>query len=386
MAQARNAKGGGSIRKRPDGRWEARYTTGRDAGTGKQVQKSVYGKTQTEVRKKLQAACVAIDDGIYIDPVKFTLGTWLDIWLKDYTPNLKPQTLRAYEGHIRIQIKPALGAVKLSALSTHQIQTLYNRLGKGDGDSPALSAKTVKNVHGVLHKALKQAVEMGFIKYNPSEACKIPRIDKPKIKPLEDTEIRQFMQAIKGHKYETFFLLALFTGMRLGELIGLTWDCIDFKNGTIQIYRQLQYFKGGFRFGTLKNGKPRIITPAQSVMKLLQEHKKTQNEWRLKAGTLWVAGDFVFTNEVGTHYAHVTVSHNYKRIVRSLGYIESRFHDLRHSYAVAALQSGVIVKTVQENLGHYSSAFTLDVYGHVSDQMRRDGAEKMEQFIKGLYE
>lgn len=136
----------------------------------------------------------------------------------------------------------------------------------------------------------------------------------------------------------------------------------------------------------LKKDMPHRITPAPAVMRLLQEHKRIQNEWRLKAGPLWQAGDFVFTNEIGAHYAHVSVSTAYKKIARSLGLNESRFHDLRHTYAVAALQSGDVVKTVQENLGHHSPAFTLDVYGHVSEQMRRDSAEKMERFIRGLSE
>ena len=154
QSKAKNAKGGGTIRKRPYGRWEARFTLGRDEGTGKQIQRSVYGKTQAEVRKKLQAACVSIDEGTYADPVKYTVGDWLNVWFEDYTSNLKPHTLRSYETKINNHIKPAIGAVKLSALTTHQIQTFYNQLIKGSDKVPALSAKTVKNTHGVLHKAL----------------------------------------------------------------------------------------------------------------------------------------------------------------------------------------------------------------------------------------
>lgn len=122
------------------------------------------------------------------------------------------------------------------------------------------------------------------------------------------------------------------------------------------------------------------------VLRLLQEHKRIQNEWRLKAGASWGEGDLIFTDKLGTHYAHGTISHNFKRIARSLGFNELRFHDLRHSYAVAALQSGDQIKTVQENLGHYSAAFTLNVYAHVTNQMRKDSADKMERFIQGLYE
>ncbi len=114
----RNAQGGGTIRQRPDGRWEARYTVGRDPGTGKQVQRSVYGKTQKEVRQKLQQACIAIDDGMYSEPNKMTLSQWLDIWFSEYTGEVKPLTLKSYNVHINNHLKPALGAVKLSALST----------------------------------------------------------------------------------------------------------------------------------------------------------------------------------------------------------------------------------------------------------------------------
>ena len=387
MSKAKkNAKGAGTIRKRSDGLWEARYTVGRDPGTGKQIQKSVYGKTQAEVRKKLQVACIAIDEGIYTDPVKFTLADWLDAWIADYTSNLKPLTMKSYKGHIENHIKPAMGAIRLSALNTHQIQRFYNKLVKGDENTQGISPKTLKNLHGVLHKALKQAVEMGYLKFNPSDACRIPRIEKPEIKPLEDNDIAVFINAIKEHKYETLYLVDLFTGMRQGEILGLTWDCIDFECGTITIYRQLQKIDGEYKFVSLKNDKPRCIAPAHSVMQMLQEHKRKQNELRLRAGEIWENSNLVFTNETGRHLAHVTVSTCFKRIVKSIGLSEVRFHDLRHSYAVAALQSGDDIKTVQENLGHHSASFTLDVYGHVSEKMRRESSERMERFIKNISE
>jgi integrase len=381
----RNAQGGGSIRKRKDGTWEARYTIGRDPGTGKQIQKSVYGKTQAEVRKKLQAACISIDEGIYMEPSKMTFGSWLDIWINEYVGDIKPLTLKSYQSHINNHIKPALGAVKLSALCTHEIQKLYNDVYKGSDDKKALSPKTILNLHGVVHKALTQAIEIGYIKFNPADACKLPRIEKPKINPLEDYEITAFLQAIKGHKYERIYLVDIFTGMRQAEIIGLTWDCIDFENGTIYIYQQLQKIKGIYKFGSLKNDKTRTITPAPSVMKVLQEQKKTQTEWHIKAGQAWDNKDnLVFTNEIGGHLAHFTVYKHFKLLVKSIGLSETRFHDLRHTYAVASLQSGDDIKTVQENLGHHTAAFTLNVYGHVSERMKKDSAQRMEGFIKGV--
>lgn len=378
--------GGGTIRKRSDGRWEARYTNGFDPKTGKQLQKSVYGKTQADVRKKLQAVCSAINTGNYIEPSKLTVGNWFDIWLKEYTGSIKPLTLKSYTVAINNHIKPSLGAIKLSSLGTHSIQAFYNKLLNGSEEIAGLSPKTIKNVHGVVHKALQQACEINYLNANPSNACKLPRVEKTKIKPMEETEISNFIKAIKGHQFENLYLFTLFTGMRQGEVLGLTWDSVDLQNGTILIYQQLQRIDGVYKFVSLKNDKSRNITLPPFIIKLLQEHKAMQNQWRLLAGSSWDNSNHVFSNQLGGHLAHVTVSTNYKKIVKSIGLPDARFHDLRHSYAVAALQSGDDIKTVQENLGHHTASFTLDVYGHVSDRMKIDSANRMENFIKTVHE
>lgn len=166
----RNAAGTGSIRKKTvtrDGKeytyWEARYTEGYDPGTGKQIQRSVTGKTQKEVAQKLKAATAAIDAGTYIVPSKMTVGEWLDIWQQDYLGSVKPRTLDSYRTTVETYLKPAFGAVKLDALATHVIQRFYNSLQKGQGPRQPLSPKTIRNVHGVLHKALQQAVELGYL-------------------------------------------------------------------------------------------------------------------------------------------------------------------------------------------------------------------------------
>lgn len=380
----RNAHGSGTIRKRKDGVWEARYTSGYDPVTGKQVQKSVYGGSQSIVRKKLLAVCAAIDIGNHIEPSKLTFAQWVDIWLKDYTGSIKPLTLKSYKVAINNHIKPALGSIKLSALGTHSIQTFYNNLFNGSEETPGLSAKTIKNIHGVVHKSLQQAVKINYIRANPSNACDLPRVVKTKIKPLDENQISVFIKAISGHQFENLFLTTLFTGMRQGEILGLTWDSVDLENGSIHIYQQLQRIDGFYEFVSLKNDKTRNITLPPFIIKLLQGHKAQQNQWRLMAGAAWDNSNLVFTNQLGGHLCHVTVSTNYKKIVKSIGLPNARFHDLRHSYAVAALQSGDDIKTVQENLGHHTASFTLDVYGHVSDRMKTDSANRMENFIKGV--
>lgn len=375
----RNAQGSGSIRQRPDGRWEARYTVGRDPGTGKQIRKSVYGKTQAEVRKKLNAVTVAIDNGTYIEPSKLKVADWLGIWIDEYGLNLKPLTLKSYRTQINQHINPALGNVRLIALKPHHIQKFYNDLNN------TFSPKTIKNIHGVLHKGLKKACELGYLQTNPADSCNLPKVIKSEIKPLDKSEIPAFLETIKGDPFEALFTVDIFTGMRQSEIIGLTWDCVNFGDSVIRLYRQWQRLKGGCQFTNLKNGKPRIIKPAAFVMDILKTVKVRQAENRLLAGSAWDNSyDFVFTNELGHPINHVTLLKHLKKIADKIDRPDLRFHDLRHTYAVISLQAGDDIKTVQENLGHYSAAFTLDTYAHVTDSMREESAKRMDSFIKNL--
>ncbi|WP_352408753.1 site-specific integrase, partial [Lawsonibacter hominis] len=358
---------------------------GRDPGTGKQIQRSITGKTQKEVAQKLKAATASIDQGTYTAPSKMTVGDWLDIWSSDYLGGVKPYTLRSYTNQIRNHIKPALGAVKLEALDAHTIQAFYNGLGVGHEGRPGLSPASVKTVHGVLHQALKQAMINGYIRFNPAEACKLPRIERKEIVPLNEKQSTAFLNAVKGHPFEMLYTLDLFTGMRRGEILGLTWDCVDFKKGTIRIEKQLQREKkkgGVYIFAPLKNDRTRMITPAPFVMKLLKAHRGKQTEQRLKAGELWEDSGLVFTDGMGHHLNGETVYKNFKRIVADLGIPSARLHDLRHTYAVASIRSGDDVKTIQQNLGHATAAFTLDVYCHVTEEMKKASAARMETYIK----
>lgn len=381
----RRAKGEGNIRQRKDGTWEARFVTGIDPGTGKDIRKSVYAKTQKEVRQKMTAAIAALDNDDYREPCKMTLAQWLDIWQTEYLGGVKPSTAALYKNQIRLYIKPSLGATKLETLNPHTIQAFYNKLGKERDGKPGLTGKSIKNVHGILHKALEQAMKVGYIRVNPANACTLPRIVKKEIKPLDEDATLLFVKAIQGHEHEIVFLVTLFTGMRQGEVLGLSWDCVDFDKGTLNINKQLQKAPGGgstYSLTSPKNGKGRIITPAPFVMDLLRKQRRRQAEWQLKAGPVWENGwNLVFTNMVGDHLMPHTVYHNFKRVVASIGQPNTRFHDLRHTYAVNSIRAGDDIKTVQMNLGHHTAAFTLDQYVHVTEQMNKESADRMQQFI-----
>ena len=386
----RNAQGAGSIRQRADGTWEARYTVGRDPGTGKQLRKSVYGKTQKEVRQKLSQAVAALDNGDYFQPSKMTLSRWVERWLQEYTGDKKYLTVKHYKAQCKTHIVPSLGAVKLSELAPPQIQAFYNGLQR-DG----LAAKSVRNIHGILTKCLSTAVQVGYLRSNPASMVTLPKIEKKEIHPLTDEQVKDFLRVSAGDEYEILLKMILFTGLRESEAIGLTWDCIDFKAGTMKICKQLQkrpLSDGGFTFAPLKNDKSRSLRPAHFVLELLERRKREQAAQRLKVGELWEGwhtaeeqkSALVFTTATGGNLSPQTVYNHYKKLAVKIGAPDSRVHDLRHTFAVLSLQNGDDVKTVQGNLGHATAAFTLDVYGHVSERMKEDSAARMEEYIKGL--
>ena len=379
----RTAKGGGSIRYREDKKlWEARYSAGRDPGTGKQIQKSIYGKTKEEVRKKLALKIVEFDSGILSDPTQMRVRDWAEIWQRDYQNSVKPSTREQYAYNIRRHIVPSIGAVKLSKLTPPMIQRFYNK------SLETLSPKSVRNIHGILHKMLSQAVKVRYLPLNPCDACEPPTVPRQEIQPLTPEQVSLFLREIRGTVNEKMLIVDIFTGLRQSEIIGLTWDCIDFDRGTITIYRQYRkerHFGGNgvYQFSPLKSNKPRTITPALTVINALKQVKDEQDRFAKESGEYSNPEGFVFTNHMGKPIPPSTVYGNFKRIARKIGCPDARYHDLRHTFATLSLQNGDDIKTVSSNLGHATVAFTLDVYGHVSEQMKKDSADRMENLIKG---
>lgn len=379
----KKANGSGTIRKRADGRWEGKYTLGYDPKTGKLIRKSVYGKTQKEVRLALSKIVSEMDSGTYAEPSKMKVSQWLDEWLASYTMNIKPATRSAYEEHIRVHIKPSLGDIPLKQLSTRDIQQLYTNLLK----ERELSPKTVRNIHGVLHRTLEQAKLLGCIRVNPTDAAVTPRVEKKQVETLDAEDIGKFLAAIRGTKYEYPLFVAVFTGLRQGELLGLTWDCVDFENGLLLINKQHNRVKGDteFRFASLKNDKARVLTAADEVMEVLKLQKERQTAWAATLGDGWSNPDhLVFTTEFGRYINNKILYQNFKRIMRKLGKPDLRFHDLRHTYAVNSLRAGDDIKTVQENLGHATASFTLATYAHATPGMKRESAKRMTKFIRSV--
>ena len=361
--------------------YEARYTEGFDPRTGKQIQRSISDKSKKVVAKKLKAALAAIDAGTYKAPCKMTVAQWLDIWVAEYLNSVKPLTKHNYNKQVQKHFKPALGAVRLDALDTHTIQRFYNSLS-----ASGLSPKTVKNLHGILHCALQQAIACDYLSRNPADACKLPKVTKPEIKPLEPVEIARLLKEAEQDDYCNLFIVAMFTGMRQGELLGLAWECVDFKSGIITVKQQLQCKDGNYFLETPKSGKNRTILPAPIVMDALRNQLERQQKEQEQAGKMWDNQfNLVFTDALGKYLVRRTVVKHFKKISQRAGISDdARFHDLRHSFAVSSLYAGDDIKTVQANLGHATAQFTLDVYGHVTQKMRQDSANRMQKFYEQL--
>lgn len=382
----RGAKGAGNIRKRTitrNGRqytyWEGRVTTGRDPTTGKQVQRYFSAKTQKEVLEKMQKVAVAVNDGTYTPPSKLTVGQWLDLWADNYLGGVKYNTVRIYKGNIKNHITPALGGVRLSDLHPHTVQVFINGL-KG------LSPQSVRMVHQVLHHALERAVMLGYIPKNPAAGCVLPRKAQKEIHPLDDEQAAALLDAARGGELEHMVTVALFTGLRISELLGLTWDAIDFERGTITVDKQLATFyaqKEAGPFTTPKSGKPRTIASAAFVMAALPCPAPPPDGGAAPGGL-----GLEQSTRAGIHRgergpgAPADGGQAFPALTKAAGLEGVRFHDLRHTYAVNAIRAGDDIKTIQSNLGHATAAFTLDRYAHFTERMRQDSAQRMEGFIK----
>lgn len=310
---------------------------------------------------------------------EFTVAEWNNYWLVVYCKGIKETTFRSYESISVNHIQPVLGRIKLCELTNEDVQLFINSLKLGVGMEEPLSAKTIKNVHGALHKCLDVAKNNGYIDVNPADKIILPVIEHFEMHSLTDEELDIFIKAIKGHEKEYVYLTAILCGLREGEIIGLTWDCVKLDDGYLHVYRQLIRKKNTngtgqhYEFGSLKNNKARNVFLCQtaiSIFRKLKENAVSSN-----------TNDFVFLNSNGEHYTHCAIYNALQKIIKASDLPHFRFHDLRHTYATLSIKAGVDIKTLQYNLGHYTAAFTLDCYGHCDEDSKRINADKMQNLI-----
>ena len=316
-----------NIRQRKNGLWEGRYRL-----NGKQC--AVYGQTKAEAKAKLAARMTEVEQGICIERTDLTLEEWGWEWLKTFKEGkIRHLTMDNYESDFRMHVVPYIGHIKLKDLTTLHIQRTYTKAQQN-----GLSPKSIRNIHGLVHGMLAKAQSLDMVRKNVSEDCELPMLEKAEMHTLSDVELRRFLDIAKDDPFYLMYYVDFFTGLRGSELIGATWDCINFAKGTIRVYRQFVRIasgpdKGKMMFTSLKNHKERTIHPAPSVMDALRQAKEKQNRQRLLAGSSWDnVYDMVFTRDNGMFIRFKTLYVHFKALVGKLNRPEVRFHDIRHPY------------------------------------------------------
>lgn len=373
MAKKRAPRGGGSIRQRKDGRWEGRFSPGVDPLTGKRRYKSVYGATQAEARKKLAKAVSEVDAGTFRDPSKITVAAWAEEWLRDYKQDLRESSRNLYSTMLRLHVLTTIGRMQIGKVTTYQLQAILN------------AAEIAPNSKILLRAALGgmfgDAERAGLIPSNPVSKTTSPKKPKPDVVVLSDDELARVLAEGEKTPYGLFLFFLAFTGVRISEAVGLTWDRVDFANGFIMIDRQLTDRNARtLVFTPPKSGKKRKLCPASVVMERLRAHRAEQNAMFLETGVRCPVG-LVFCSPTGEAVRATSVRYTVRRISEKIG-VPIHPHLLRHTYTVDALRAGDDPRTVQGSLGHASAAFTLEVYATVSDQMRGESSNRMDDFLK----
>jgi integrase len=362
----------GSIYRRADGRWEASVSV----GGGKR--RRYYAKTRQEAARKLNEALKAHGDGLPVTSERQTVEKFLEGWLETVKASVRIRTHLRYEQYCRLHLAPYIGKLPLGRLSAQHLQRLY-----ADRRAAGLSATSVAHLHAVIHKALGQAAKWDIIPRNVADLVEKPRMETPEMKTLSPEQARSFLDAARDDRLEGLWVLALNTGARQGELLGLKWDAIDLDRGTVQIRASLQRVSGRYIFAEPKTARSRRqILVTESVIAALRRHRSAQLEERLRAGSAWCDYDLVFSDRYGQPILATELTRGafYPLLARA-GLPKVRFHDLRHTAASLLLGRGVHPKIVADMLGHSTIAITIDLYSHTTPAMHRQAALALEAVL-----
>jgi integrase len=370
----RSSRGEGTISKRRDGRWCA--------------QAVVDGQRLTH-SARTRHECASWPEQIRADPDgrphpsadPSTLGGFLNEWLTRAKPYLRPKTWNQYSQVVHQHISPYLGSHNLDEVSPGDIQELYGRLL-----SQGRSLFTLRITHAVLHRALRQAVRWGVLDRNPCDGVDKPKPRRREMKTLTADQIRQLLEPVESTPFEALYYLAVTTGLRQGELLGLKWSDVDWSVPCLKVQRQLQRIVGqGLVFAEPKTAAGRrVVTLGPSATKKLRQHLQRQSEVREKSGHARSQdGDLIFPSSRGTPMGPRNLLRHFKITLKKAGLPEIRFHDLRHTAASLMLQQGTHPKVVQERLGHSQISVTLDTYSHVLPSLQAEAAEKIDELIEG---
>ncbi|MPZ51036.1 MAG: tyrosine-type recombinase/integrase [Dehalococcoidia bacterium] len=368
MARKR-ANGEGSVYQREsDGRWAASISL----ANGKR--KHFLGHSSAEVSAKRAEALANLQKGIQPPKGNQSVAQYLDFWIRSVKSSVRPTTYQSYELNVN-RLRPLIGKLRLTNLTPAVIEQAYAAL-----QERGLSARSVKQVHTVLHGALKKAVIWELLGRNPSEAVSVPRPERHEMKTLSEAQVQKLFASTSDDRMHALWVLLTTTSLRLGEACGLQWQDVDLERGSLTVRRALQRQKGvGFVFVEPKTrlSRRKVHLPPGTVA-VLAAHRKRQLQERLMAGAYWQDQDLIFCRQNGSPLEATNLLPEFHRALAKAELPKIRLHDLRHTAATLLLQMGEHPKVVQEMLGHSTITLTLDTYSHVVPSMQAEAARKMQ--------
>lgn len=375
----------GSIRKRKDGTWEARVTIGVTAD-GRQNRKSLYGKTRQEAAAKMTDLLNSLQKGIITDTTEMTVGEWLDYYMDEYKKRfVKPTTYINYTAKVENHIKPLIGHYKLKVLRQDIVQTFVNRL-----TDKGLSPSTVTDVYKLLRNALETAVDDGLLVRNAANRVKLPKAPKPKINAFTAEQQNAFVEQAKVTYMGNMYIFDLCTGMRLGELLGLKWENVDFVTGELHIMQTICKVKDPghagehwhLEFGTPKtDASARTIPLNETAVKVLADVRKQQEKNKIKAGAAYEDNGLIFCTQLGRPLDPTNMRRTFYTICEKSGIRGFHPHCLRHTFATRGAENNIDIRVMQRLLGHATIQETNDTYTHVSGGLKRSEISKLDHVV-----
>ena len=337
--------------------------------------------TRVDAERKLRELLTALDHGILVNGSKMTLGQFLKIWVRDYVDtNTSVRTAQGYIERIKAYIEPHLGDLPLTKLTAHHVQSLHSwMLTKG------LSARTVVGTHRVLRQALGHAIKWGILLHNPCDAVPPPKPQHREMNAMDTADVEKFLNIAAGSRYGPVYFLAIYTGLRRSELLGLRWSAVDLDVKSISITETLQYINGkGLTVLEPKTARSRrMVTLPPSAVALLSGLKVKQKDEITEFGLEWSESRYVFSQADGSPLYPNLVSRAFSQLMKEAEIPRVRFHDLRHTHATLMVKQGVNPKIVSERLGHASVTITLDTYSHVLPGLQEEAALRFEESLNG---